>query len=233
MAEFQVIPDRICCECMRRSPLFSVLTEEEVELVNRNKTTISFNTGEIIRKQGTHLTHVVSLNSGYAKVYMEGQNRPNTIIRIVKSTSFIGGPGIYFDQLHHYTIAALTDATICNIDVNVFRTLIDTNKRFAHLFLRDFSSNILSVYNRLVFLTQKHMPGRMADALFYLFEEVFESRTIHICLSKQDMADLSGMSKDSAVKVLREFQKTGIIDYTSEGIELRDEDALRRISRTG
>lgn len=218
---------------MNRSPLFCALTTEEVNLVYQHKRTVSFKKGETIRKQGTHLTHVISLHSGLAKVYLEGDKGPNTIIRIVKPTNFIGGPGIYFDQLHHYSISALVDSSICYIDVTVFKNLIDTNLKFAHLFLKDFSRNILSVYKRLAFLTQKHMPGRMADTLFYLFDEVFDSVKIIPVLSKQDMADLSGMSKESAIKVLRDFQKSRIIDYSENKMVLLDEESLRRISQTG
>ena len=97
----------------------------------------------------------------------------------------------------------------------------------------DFSSDILSVYKRLAFLTHKCMPGRMADTLLYLFNEVFESMKIITLLTKQDMADLSAMSKESAIKVLRDFQKTGIIDYSENKMELLNEEALRMISQTG
>lgn len=233
MAETNANPDNNCCECINRSPLFCALTTEEIKLVNQHKTTILFKKGETIRKQGTNLTHVISLNLGLAKVYLEGDKHPNTIIRIVKPTNFIGGPGIYFDQLHHYSISALADSSICYIDVTIFKNLIDTNKKFAHLFLMDFSSDILSVYKRLAFLTHKCMPGRMADTLLYLFNEVFESMKIITLLTKQDMADLSAMSKESAIKVLRDFQKTGIIDYSENKMELLNEEALRMISQTG
>jgi CRP/FNR family transcriptional regulator len=209
------------------------LTPEEIELLKKYKTTVSFQVGETIRKQGIQLTHVISLNCGLAKVYLEGSNHQNTIIRIVKPTSFIGGPGLYYDNLHHYSITALTESTVCFIDATIFKSLIEQNKEFAKKFMEDFSKNVLSVYSRLVYLTQKQMAGRMADTLFYLFDEVFESRKFTSYLSKNDLADLSGMSKDSAVKVLREFQKEGIILCNGDEMELLDTDALRRISKTG
>jgi CRP/FNR family transcriptional regulator len=77
------------------------------------------------------------------------------------------------------------------------------------------------------------MPGRMADTLLYLFNEVFDSRKFTPYLSKQDLADLSGMSKDSAIKILREFQKDMIIRLSDKEIEILNKDALQRISKTG
>lgn len=233
MMDYSEIFERNCAECECKSPLFYILSLAELELVHKNKITVMFKKGETIRKQGTFMSHVLSVNSGLAKLYIEGIDSRNSILRIVKPTNFIGGPGIYLDQMHHFTITALIDTTVCFIDVSVFRHIIDTNKTFAHEFMKDFSKNILSVYNRLIFLTQKKMPGRLASTLIYLFNEIFESPRFTMNVTKQDIADLSGMSKESAIKILREFQNEGIIRIKDNEIELIDPDVLQRISRTG
>jgi CRP/FNR family transcriptional regulator len=110
---------------------------------------------------------------------------------------------------------------------------MDSNKSFAIEFMKDFSKNILSVYNRLINLTQKQMPGRMADALLYLFTEIFENTKFPRIISSYDLADLSSMSKDSAVKILRAFVKDKIIRVSDNEMMLLDPEALKTISRVG
>jgi CRP-like cAMP-binding protein len=73
----------------------------------------------------------------------------------------------------------------------------------------------------------------MADTLLYVFEDVLNSNKLDATLSKQDLAELSGMARDSAIKVLRNFQNAGIIRFNDHEIELLDLAALQRISRTG
>ncbi len=221
----------IGCQCM--SSLFSNLNSEELELVNANKIHINFKAGETIKKQGTFMSHVLSVNSGMAKLYIEGIEGRSAILRIVKPTSFIGGPGIFFDQRHHYTITALLDSSVCFIDLQVFKDILKVNQNFADEFLKDFSRDVLTVYNRLIYLTQKQMPGRMADALIYLFDEIFQQKKFPMLLSRFDLADLSAMSRESAVKILRDFQKEGLVRISDHEIELLDEEALRTISRIG
>jgi CRP/FNR family transcriptional regulator len=77
------------------------------------------------------------------------------------------------------------------------------------------------------------MPGRMADSLLYLFEEIFLSDHFPMLLNKQDLADLSAMSRDSAVKILRSFEHEGIIQFNDKELRLLDHESLRRISRIG
>ena len=210
-----------------------MLSDAELELVEQNRVNVVFKPGETIRKQGTAMTHVISVNRGLAKLYLEGVEHRNAILRFVKPTHFIGGPGIYLDLMHHYTVTALMESSVCFIDIHVFKKIIRQNSLFAEEFMKDFSRNTLSVYNRLIYLTQKQMPGRMSDTLLYLFDEIFQSNRIPVLVSKQDLADLSAMSKDSAVKVLREFQKEGIIRFTDNEMELADAEALIKISRIG
>ena len=233
MLEYLEKATRSCINCSCKSALFCFLSHEELEMVEKNRLSVVFKPGETIRKQGTQMTHVISVNSGMAKLYLEGIENRNAILRIVRPTNFIGGPGIYLDQMHHYTVMALMASSVCFIDLNVIKEIIRKNSRFAEEFMKDFSRNTLNVYNRLIYLTQKQMPGRMADSLLYLFEEIFETNHFPMILTKQDLADLSAMSRDSAVKILRSFEHEGIIQFDEKELKLLDHEALKRISRIG
>ncbi|MCD4731708.1 MAG: Crp/Fnr family transcriptional regulator [Bacteroidales bacterium] len=229
----QHIECRSCVDCGLRSPMFDHLSAKELQLINEHRFEIKFNKGEIIRKQGTFLSHVISLNSGLAKLYIEGLNSKNLILRIIKPTRFIGGPGMYYDQRHHYTVAALIDTSACFIEINIFKEIIHSNPVFAAEFMKEFSINMLSTYDRLINITQKQIPGRMADALLYFSDEIFDNNKIASVISKQDLADLTSMSKDSAVKILREFNEEGIIKTQPDFIEITDKEALIKISKFG
>ena len=222
-----------CNRCFVASPLFSLLSKEEHELMHRNKHSVKFRQGELIRKQGTYMSHVLSVNSGMAKLYLEGSGNINAIMRIVKPTNFIGGPGIYYDQMHHFSIVALVETRICFIDIQVFKQIINQNKVFANEFLRDLSKNTIFVYQRLINLLQKKIPGRMADTILYLLDELQIEGKIITPLSYQDLADLSGMSKDSAIKIIRDFQQEALIQYANHNLQIINPEGLRKISMIG
>jgi CRP/FNR family transcriptional regulator len=219
----------ITCEC--KSPLFRLLSDEELQKIQENRVNVVFKPGETIRKQGTAMTHVISVNSGLAKLYLEGIEQ--RILRLVKPTNFIGGPGIYLDMMHHYTVTALMESSVCFIDIHVFKKIIRENSLFSEEFMKDFSRNTISAYSRLISLTQKQMPGRMADTLLYLFNDIFQRSKFPMIVSKKDLADLSAMSKDSVQKVLREFQNDRLIRITDREMEIIDPEALGKISRVG
>ena len=233
MAEYFEKSLKRCTDCQCMSQLFGLLNKEELEFVDANKIHVNFKAGETIKKQGTFMSHVLSVNSGLAKLYLEGIEGRSAILRIVKPSNFIGGPGIYHDQRHHFSITALLDSSVCFIDLQVFKKILSTNQLFAEEFLKDFSRDVLTVYNRLIYLTQKQMPGRMADALLYLHDEIFEQSKFPMILSRFELSELSAMSRDSAVKLLRDFQKEELSRISDHELEILDIDALRKISHIG
>lgn len=222
-----------CVDYSIRSTMFNYLSPGELKRINEHRFEIKFNKGEIIRKQGAFLSHVISINSGLAKLYIEGLNNKKLILRIIKPTTFIGGPGMYFDQRHHYTVSAIMDTSACFIEIKIFKEIIHSNPQFAAEFMKEFSINMLSTYDRLINISQKQIPGRMAKALLYFSDEIFNSNTIETVISKQDLADLTSMSRDSAVKILRTFKDEGLIDTDQAFIEITNKDALIKISNIG
>ena len=109
------------------SHLFTLLNKDELQQVDANKIHVRFKAGETIKKQGTFMSHVLSINSGLAKLYLEGIEGRSAILRIVKPSNFIGGPGIYHDQRHHFSITALLDSSVCFIDLQVFKKILTVN----------------------------------------------------------------------------------------------------------
>ena len=190
-------------------PFFNLLTPFEHEKIATNHLKVDFKMGEIIRKQGAPLTHVIVFTSGLAKLYIEGNLKGNIILRLIKPNNIIAGPGIYYDLMHHYSIKALSDLKTVFIDVGLFKELINNNIKFRFAFNKELSKNTLITYDRLVNLTQKQMPGRMADLLIYLSNEIFNSKTFNNILSKNDMSELAGMSKDNVRRILKELEQKG------------------------
>ncbi len=215
------------------SPLFECLSRNELDLIDQNRYELKFRAGDIIRKQGAYLSHVISIKSGLASLYLEGLNNRNIILRIVKPSHFIGGPGMFVHHRHHYTVKAHKETSACFIEVGVFKELLRSNPEFADGFFTEFSRNTLITYDRLLNLTQKYIPGRMADALLYLSKEVYEEHGFDLILTKKDLGDFTGMSADSVIRVLRTFKNEGIISIKGSRLEINDIEALVKISNLG
>jgi CRP/FNR family transcriptional regulator len=213
-----------------KSPLFNFLNEEEIELVNRTKKRVFFKAGEIIVKQGVPMSHVISFNQGLAKVYIEGSNNRNFILQFIKPTQFLGGPGIFVDQIHYFSVAAIHDSAVCFIDIGVFKKILRQNVNFAEAFMENQSKSTIYNYDRFISLNHKNMHGRIVDALIYLHNDIFDDNEHRITISRQDLADLTGMSKDSVIRTLKELCDEKLLESDNQTIYIKDMAKLERIS---
>ena len=116
-----------CGDCLTKMPIFTSLTEEQFELVNHARCRVKFRPGETIFKQGTAMTHIIIVNEGLVKVYIEGINNRNLILRFARPLSIIGGPGFLSDYKNHITTMAVEETAACFIDVNVLTELVMEN----------------------------------------------------------------------------------------------------------
>ncbi len=231
-----VPPNRKCinCEtCTDKAPLFSLLSQSELAIINRDRYSIKYKAGETILKQGTTGTHILSMVEGMAKAYLEGYNNRNLILGIVKPWQFLGGPGVHTDNKNHYSVTALVDSLVCFIDKDNFNEVLLRNPKFSFAFIEYLSHKSISQFNKLISLTQKQMHGRLADALIYLSNVVYEDTTLNLHLSRQDLADLSAMSKDSAIRILKELEEDKIIRLRGKTIEIISLKKLTNISLIG
>lgn len=223
-----------CGACLNKLPIFNSLTEEQFEMVNHARCKVRFRPGETIFKQGTAMTHIIIVNEGLVKVYLEGIDHRNLILRFARPVTVIGGPGFLSDFKNHITTMAVEESSACFIDVNILTELIKENKDFALNLLKWVNTQTLNNYMKFIELTQKGMHGRIAGALLYLYNEVFnemEDRDIRI--NRQDLADLTAMTKESAIRILKEFKDENTIVVEGNKIKLNDLRRLAEINMRG
>jgi len=166
------------------------------------------------------------------KIYIEGFGK-NLILALVKPVDYIFGPGIYVDNRHYYSAAAVEDSSACLVDTAIFKQLIRKNPDFAEDFLKRVSLQTIFNFEQMLSLTQKQMHGRIADVLFYLSEKIYDCNPFEMTITRQDLADLAGMSKESAIRILKEFKEEEILNVHGNKVDILNVKQLRQISNRG
>ena len=222
-----------CDQCNLKAPLFQSLSDEELLVINKDRYSVRFHEGEVILKQGTQANFSISVIEGFAKMYIEGHNDRNLILDFIKPWRLVGGPGAQLNEKHKYSVVAIQETLICFIDNQNFKKALTLNAHFSEQVLAMCSNNYSRALERMVGLSQKQMHGRISDALIYLSEEIYEGNKIGGEISRQDIADYTSMSKDSAIRILKEFERDSIIVLDGRSIEILDGKRLHDISQKG
>lgn len=221
------------CFVENESNIFKQLTGKELEFLVDEKQQICYNEGETIIKQNTSSTFVICMRDGFAKVYVEGEKGKNLIVKIVGRGDFISGGGLFNGNVQHFTISALTKVNCCLIDASKLTKLFSENNQFAIELLRNHTKQNNYLLSRMVTLTQKYMPGRVADTLLYLKNEIYCKNPFSTKLTRQELAEMSNMTKESLVRIFQQFKESKLIKTQGNTIEILDDASLYSISKNG
>jgi CRP/FNR family transcriptional regulator, polysaccharide utilization system transcription regulator len=227
------IIDINCLVCKTRADIFNSLTEEEILKINCERVSVSYNPGEIIFKQGTPCHNFVCITSGLVKIYLEHENSHNVILGLIRPVNYLFVPGVFVDLRHHYTAVACEETTACLIENEVMQELLRNNPGFANEFIKKTSVQAIELFEKISCYTQKHVYGRVADALLYLNNRIYKDNPFDLTISRQDLADLSGMTKESAIRVLKKFKDDQIISLEGNRLEILSHSKLEAISKSG
>lgn len=212
---------------------FDVLTKEEKELIEKNSIEVTYKKGEVICKHGTFAPHVIFLKDGLAKIFLEGLN-DSLILKIITSGNLIGLTSVMEDNnVFHYSSTAYIESKANLIDINIFRKIIKENSEFASQVINILCENSLQTFGRFFCLTHKQLYGRMADILLCLSERIFKDRNFELNLSRKELAELTGMSTESVIRMLKKFKDDGIITLDGKNVNVANYDLLKKISEYG
>lgn len=216
--------------------LLSLLSENEMNELCGNISIQRYKKNEIIYKEGDVPTDLLCLITGKVKIYKDGISGRTQIIRVIKPVEYFGYRAYFANQNFITGAAAFESTLICKIPLTLIDKWVRNNNVLAMFFIRQLSIDLGVSDQRTVSLTQKHIRGRLAEALLFLMdcyglEE--DEATLSIYLSREDLANLSNMTTSNAIRTLSAFASEKILAIDGRKIKLMDLEKLKKISRIG
>lgn len=219
--------------CDIQAPCFKMLLPDEAELIRASKTQILFRKGDNLTKQGAFASYVLFVINGLARQYIEGDGTKSYNLRIIKPGEFVGLSAVFMKNTFNYSSVALTDCQVFLIEKDTMAKVIKQNGVFGYNIVKRYSEQNSNLFDTLRTVIYKQMNGRMADTLLYIDSLKEENAEIFQLLSRKDIAEFAGISTESAVKLLKSFEKDGLITLQEKDIIIEKHNELVEISKRG
>jgi CRP/FNR family transcriptional regulator len=173
------------------------------------------------------------MEKGLAKVFLDdGVN--TLVLKIIPDGNMLGLSTVNSENnTYQYSSMAYIDSEIKQIDIRFFKQILSQNASFAQEVINILGSNSVQINGRFFCLTHKQSYGRLADILLCLSERIFRQYEFELPLSRKDLAELSGMSPETVIRMLKKFNDDGLIRMDGKSFTLVDPIRLKRISETG
>jgi len=221
-----------CRNCSLKSRAASKLNDEEIGILSLNCALVKFKKGDQLIKQGSFSSNVAYLRTGLAKIHIEGPYHEQ-IVRIVRAPGYLGLPTTFGYKINQYSVTVIEEAEVCFIEIDTFRALLKSNHEFSYEIMLELCKNELEAFNRCANRTQKQIRGKIADVLLEFSDVIYNSSSFTLPITQEDLGDLVDSSRESISRVLKEFDKDGIIKIVGKKIEICNRKSLQIISANG
>lgn len=182
-----------------------------------------FTRHRILFFEGEPAEHLWVVRSGEVRLYKASPSaRVATLEHLLPGEAF--GVLSAGEEVYPASAEALTDGSAWCLPREVFLSLLAEEPRLAVEVLRIVSRRLHGAHERLRAFAHDPVPARLARALL----ETADNGSAHV--TRRVLAEAAGTTVETTIRVLRGFEKQGILRGSVGRLDLLDEEALRRIA---
>lgn len=218
------------------SDIYNLLNEEQKREFKANIKICHYKKNDIIYHEGDKPDCLMCLVHGRVKTCRNGVGGRSQTIRLFKPVDFFGYRAYITGEEFVTRAVAFEQCTIAQIPLKFIERLLHQNNELCFYFVHHLAKALGKSDERVVNLTQKHIRGRLAEALLYLMENYGleeDGITLPIQLSREELANLSNMTTSNAIRTLSAFAHEGLVTTVGKRIKLENIPQLQKISRLG
>lgn len=222
-----------CTECETRDCwILKFCSKEWIDFVAQNKISHFYRKKQHVIYEKTLMEGIYFIHTGKVKVYKSGIGKKQQIVRLSKSGDILGHRGF---NREYWPISAeiIEDSNICLLRIEHFNMLLKNNIELTNHLLLFYVDELYYSEEMARDLSQLSVRERVADALLKIKQAYCpskEDKCVGVKLSRQDIADIAGTTKEQVSKNLAEFKEEKIINLNNKEIVIEDSEKLYTIA---
>jgi CRP-like cAMP-binding protein len=222
-----------CEQCIvREFSSLKALNKEELLKMANCKTSYTIKKGEPIFEEGESVNGIYCIKDGICKLSKLSANGKDQIVKLVKPGELLGQRSMISDEATNLSAVALEDMEVCFIPKSEILGFFNQNNQFSMNMMKSICGDLKESDDHMVSMAQKTVKQRLAETLIYLDDNFGrnEDDSLHIQLSREELAGMIGTATESCIRLLSEFNKTSLIDLNGKKITIVDKNKLKRLA---
>ncbi|KZX87994.1 Crp/Fnr family transcriptional regulator [Erythrobacter sp. EhN03] len=227
-------PTNFCDACaIRNRAICADLDDSEIGLLNGIGRRRQLEAGEQLMWEGDEAVLVANVIDGVLKLASHSADGGEQILGLAYPSDFLGRP---FGETAPYGVEALTDAQICVFERKDFDRFARDHPRLEHKLLERTLTELDRSRRWMMLLGRMNAGQKVASFLLELTDRLGKAGAggetfVTLPLSRQQMADVLGLTIETVSRQLSRLRSAGLIDTPSRReIVLRDRRELEELA---
>ena len=221
-----------CENCIvRQFNALRAMSRDELKKVSDSKITKKIKKGEALFEEGDKLNGVFCVRNGISKLSKLSENGKDQIVKLATKGEVIGQRSVIAEECATLSATAVEDMEVCFIPKDSITSTLQNNPNFTLEVLRHMAHDLREADDVIVNMSQKTVKQRVAEAFLYLRNNFGEDDEgfLALTLSREDISNVVGTATESAIRIISEFKKKGLIHTSGKRIGIKDEKKLKAL----
>jgi len=169
------------------------------------------------------------------RLLRQGKGKSRSVLSILKPGDLFGEVLRPEGSLMEELAVSSGKCEVWSIEGRDFRALLEARPALAVDVIRALNERVRQLRQRVLGLTRKDVPARLAEMLIALAQAHGEriAPGNELCLhgiTQQDLADLVGASRSFVSTLINKMKRDGLLANQGRLLVLRDEEGLNRVA---
>jgi CRP-like cAMP-binding protein len=218
-------------EILAGLPFFQMLSPAEIETVNRSFREQGFDAGSFIYYEGDPAERLYVIAAGKVKLLRHTMSGKEVVLDLLVPGEFFGSLSTQPGDAYSESAQAQTMVCALGIDRVEFRRLLDQYPQAALKVLDILAGRLQTAHEMLRQVSAHSVEQRIAYILLRLAEKLGQpdrrGLLIQSPLSRDDLAEMTGTTTESASRVMSQFQREGLIESGRQWVVVKNVIALK------
>jgi CRP/FNR family transcriptional regulator len=220
-------------ELLRSSTLYRNLSGEDQKRLAAVSLAKFYEKGETIFSEGDSPDFLVTIASGRVKVVKLIPSGKEIILEIFGAGDPVGAVVAYEGRPYPASAVAIEPVQCILVRRSEFFALFEQHPTFVRGFLTGMAQRIVELTRRIPEVAGGRVETRFARLFLKLADRMGEARGaarfIPMALSRQELADLTGTTIETCIRIMSRWGKEGVVTTEREGFVVSDRSTLERL----
>jgi len=210
--------------------IFQNLKEKDLEILQKNLITFKVKKREIIFYEGQKPDWLYILLKGKIKISKCSQDGKEVVLEIINAPDVFGALAVIKNFPYPANAIAMEDCEIGKIQRDIFLQVLKDYPEIHSEILHRVTMRLKSGIENLQKVALENVSARIAYQLLKLANKYGEKTNdgilINLKITKQELAELSGTTTETAIRIISKLKRLGYITEQNRKILIKDIRAL-------
>ena len=202
-------------ELLQSVSLFWDLTEKELGYISEKMVLRHYETGQMILLEASEGEQCFFVTEGSVKITRLSKEGREVILAILNDGDFFGEMSLLDGESRSANVIALDDTKVLTLNRNDFLLVIKEYPQIAIQLLKEMALRLRKSDRQIASLSLSDAEKRIALCILRIAEEQGVIQKGHVSIPKapiqQDIANMSGTSRETVSRALKLLEKEGFI----------------------